>query len=209
MSHPGNIGVDRRVEHDWWQEPIPSGVSWGDGFYCETAQIFRRMRSHWNPAVEFGNHVSVYAGCALAVGEQGRVRVGDFTLLNGALLMAEEWIEIGHHCLISWNVGIADSDFHPLDPVQRMLDCEALAPYFEEGGVQKKRPEIGKKPVKIGNNVWIGMNATILKGVEIGDHAVVAAGAVVSRSVEAGTIVAGNPAKVVKRLPGNLPDLKA
>jgi acetyltransferase-like isoleucine patch superfamily enzyme len=52
--------------------------------------------------------------------------------------------------------------------------------------------------VKIGDNVWIGMNAVILKGVTIGDNSVVAAGAVVTKSIAPNTIVAGNPAIVVK-----------
>ena len=109
--------------------------------------------------------------------------------------MAEEKIDIGSHCLISWNVGIADSDFHPLEPAQRLIDAQALAPYFTD---RPPRPELKTAPVKIADNVWIGMNAVILKGVTIGENSVVAAGAVVTKSVEPNTIVAGNPAQVVK-----------
>ncbi len=108
--------------------------------------------------------------------------IGDFTLLNGALIMAEEKIEIGSHCLISWNVGIADSDFHPLDPAQRLVDAQALAPYFKD---RPPRPKLRTAPVKIADNVWIGMNAVILKGVTIGENCVVAAGSVVTKSVAA------------------------
>ena len=99
--------------------------------------------------------------------------------------MAEEKIEIGSHCLISWNVGIADSDFHPLDPAQRLIDAQALAPYFKN---RPPRPKLRTDPVKIADNVWIGMNAVILKGVTIGENCVVAAGSVVSqkRPVEYG-----------------------
>ena len=143
-----------------------------------------------------GKHVSCYAGCSFAVGENGRCTVGDFTLMNGALVMAEEKIQIGSHCLISWNVGIADSDFHPLDPAQRLLDAQALAPFFKD---RPARPKLKTAPVKIGDNVWIGMNAVILKGVTIGDNSVVAAGSVVSKSVAPNTVVAGNPAVVVRR----------
>jgi acetyltransferase-like isoleucine patch superfamily enzyme len=128
----------------------------------------------------------------------GRCTVGDFTLLNGALLMAEELIEIGSYCLVSWNVGIADSDFHPIDPAERRRDAIALAPYYQE---RPPRPAIRTAPVRIADNVWIGMNAVILKGVTIGENAVIAAGSVVSKSVPANTIVAGNPAVVVKELP--------
>ena len=192
-----NVTSDRRVEGDWWKEPIPPNVHFGTGFYCESAQIFRKLHSHREDAVRLGDYVSCYAGCSFAIGENGRCTVGDFTLLNGALIMAEELIELGSYCLVSWNVGIADSDFHPLDPEERRRDALALAPYYKE---RPPRPPIRTAPVRIGDNVWIGMNAVILKGVMIGENAVVAAGAVVSKDVAANTVVAGNPAVVVREL---------
>ena len=193
-----NILPDRRVENDWWEHPVPPGVEWGEGLYLETAQIFRHLRSREPRSVVFGNHVSCYSGCSFSVGVKGRCTVGDYTLLNGALIMAEERIEIGSYCLISWNVGIADSDFHPLDPAARRQDALALAPYLKN---RPPRPEIRTAPVLIRDNVWIGMGAVILKGVTIGENSVVAAGAIVTRDVPPNTVVAGNPARVVKELP--------
>jgi acetyltransferase-like isoleucine patch superfamily enzyme len=192
-----NITADRRVENDWWQHPVPLNVVWGEGAYFETAQIFRFMRSKQEIAVELGAHVSCYAGVSFALGERGICKVGDFTLLNGALLMADERIEIGAHCLVSWNVGIADSDFHPIDAAQRRIDTMALAPFYKN---RPPRPPLVTAPVIIKDNVWIGMNAVILKGVTIGENSVVAAGAIVSKNVPANVIVAGNPAIVVKEL---------
>jgi acetyltransferase-like isoleucine patch superfamily enzyme len=192
-----NVNSVRRVEGDWCASPIPANVHFGAGFYCETAQVFRQFRSRQPNALTLGDHVSCYSGCSFALGERATCSIGDFTLLNGAILMADERIEIGSHCLISWNVGIADSDFHPLDPAQRLLDAQALAPYFAG---RPPRPPLRTAPVIIGHNVWIGMNAVVLKGVTIGDNAVVAAGAVVSKSVPANAVVAGNPAVVIKEL---------
>jgi len=192
-----NITEDRRVQDDWWKDPIPGNVIWKDGLYVETAQIFRFTRSKLSVAVEFGEHCSCYAGCSFSIGREGSCSIGDFTLLNGALVMAEERIEIGSHCLVSWNVGIADSDFHPLEPAQRLVDAEALAPFYEK---RPPRPEIATRPVKISDNVWIGMNAVILKGVTIGENSVVAAGAVVSKSIPPNVVVAGNPAVIVREL---------
>jgi acetyltransferase-like isoleucine patch superfamily enzyme len=192
-----NVKADRFVINDWWTQPIPANVTFGEGFYCESAQIFRHLRSKKPGAIVIGNHVSCYAGCSFAIGENGRCTVGDFTLLNGALVMAEEKIDIGSYCLISWGVGIADSDFHPLEPAQRLIDAQALAPFFKD---RPPRPRLTTAPVKICDNVWIGMNAVILKGVTIGQNSVVAAGAVVTKSVPANTVVAGNPAAVVKTL---------
>ena len=82
-----NVGADRRVENDWWKDPIPSNVEFGEGFYCETAQIFRFMKNKAPHALVFGNHVSCYAGCSFALGINGSAVVGDFTLLNGAIVM--------------------------------------------------------------------------------------------------------------------------
>ena len=192
-----NVNSERRVEGDWWSHPIPPNVIFGEGFYCETAQIFRHLKNRSPRAVVLGNHVSCYAGCSFALGENGLCTVGDFTLLNGALLMAEERIEIGSHCLISWNVGIADSDFHPLESAQRIVDAHALAPFFKD---RPPRPKLRTMPVIIADNVWIGMNAVILKGVTIGENSVVAAGAVVTKTVPANVVVAGNPAVVTKQL---------
>jgi acetyltransferase-like isoleucine patch superfamily enzyme len=190
-----NVGPDRKIESDWWAHPIPPNVDFGEGFYCETAQIFRFIKTNAPHAVRIGNHVSCYAGCSFSIGKNGSASVGDFTLLNGALIMAEERIEIGSHCLVSWNVGIADSDFHPLAPAQRLIDAKALAPFYKE---RPPRPKLETRPVKISDNVWIGMHAIILKGVTIGENSVVAAGAVVTKSVRANCVVAGNPASVVK-----------
>lgn len=192
-----NVNGERRVEGDWWPHPIPANVHFGEGFYCETAQIFRHLRSRHDDAVTIGNHVSCYAGCSFAIGTEGHCRIGDFTLMNGALIMAEERIEIGSHCLISWNVGIADSDFHPLAPAQRRIDAHALAPFFAD---RPPRPALTTSPVIISDNVWIGMNAVILKGVSIGENSVVAAGAVVTKNVAANVVVAGNPAAVIRTL---------
>jgi acetyltransferase-like isoleucine patch superfamily enzyme len=191
-----NVGQDRHVEHDWWKEPIPPNVEWGEGFYCETAQVFRFLRNRKSGAIKIGDHCSIYAGCSFSVGVEGRVTVGDFTLLNGALVMCEEKIDIGSHCLISWNVGMADSDFHPLDPAQRLIDARAVAPFLKD---RPPRPKLKTVPVKICDNVWIGMNAVILKGVTIGENSVVAAGAVVTKTVEPNVVVAGNPAVIVRR----------
>ena len=192
-----NVRSDRFVEDDWWPQPVPLSVEFGTGFYCETAQIFRRMRTTAARAVVLGDHVSCYAGCSFAIGEHGSCSIGSFTLLNGALVMAEERIEIGSYCLISWNVGIADCDFHPLDAAQRRTDAEALAPYMKD---RPPRPSLRTRPVIIADNVWIGMNSTILKGVTIGENSVVAAGSVVTKPVPANVVVAGNPAVITKEL---------
>ena len=89
-------------------------------------------------------------------------------------------IRIGNNCLIGPDVGIYTAG-HRLEPEGRTLDVYGM-------------------PITIGNDVWIGGNSTILPGVTIGDGAVVAAGAVVTKDVEPNTIVGGVPAKVIKKI---------
>jgi acetyltransferase-like isoleucine patch superfamily enzyme len=110
------------------------------------------------------------------------IRVGSDCGFTGVTLVAAERIEIGDRVLVGANATIVDTDFHPLDPVQRRADINA-----------------GKAaPVIIEDDVFIGMNALILKGVRLGAGCVVGAGSVVSRDVAPGTTVAGNPATLVR-----------
>jgi len=188
------------VEGDWTPRQIPQNITWGEGFYCESAQSFLHFKGKREPALTFGDHVSVYAASQFSIGENATCSIGDYTLLVGALVVADERVEIGSHCLISWNVGIADSDFHPLSAALRKLDAVALAPYAPDRP-PRPREAIRAKPVVIKDNVWIGMNAIVLKGVTIGENSIVAAGSVVTKDVPPNSIVAGNPAVIVKEVP--------
>jgi acetyltransferase-like isoleucine patch superfamily enzyme len=105
---------------------------------------------------------------------------------HGCTLTAAKRISIGNHCLVSAGVRIQDNDGHPLDAAKRIAG-------------EKISPE-GVAPVTIQDGVWLGAKAIILKGVTIGKNAVVGTGSVVTKDVPAGTVVAGNPATVVRRL---------
>lgn len=108
------------------------------------------------------------------------ITVGENVFINsGCRFQDQGGITIGKGCLIGHNVVIATLN-HDLDPKHR----QSLIP----------------KPVKIGCNVWIGSNATVLPGVTIGDNAVIGAGSVVTKDVTDGMIVAGNPARVIRSI---------
>lgn len=111
--------------------------------------------------------------------------IGDEFGMTGGSLVCDERISIGDRVWVGANAVICDTDFHPLDPETR-----------------RTRPLDGNTaPVEIADDVFIGMNALVLKGVRIGEWAVVGAGSVVRREVPAGAIVAGNPARVIGELP--------
>ncbi len=113
-----------------------------------------------------------------------QLTIGDDFGMTGGSLVCDELISIGDRVWVGANTVIADTDFHPLD-AQRRLEAPLDA---------------RTAPIRIGDDVFIGMNALILKGVSIGAGAVVGAGSVVRRDVPAGAIVAGNPAVVLGQL---------
>ncbi|MBC8264044.1 MAG: hypothetical protein H8E47_07975 [Anaerolineales bacterium] len=97
--------------------------------------------------------------------------------------------------MISHSVHIFDSTGHPVDPYLRERDWRIVM-----GQMPGPRPDVESAPVRIGQRVWISFNSIVLQGVTIGDNAIVAAGSVVVHDVDPNTIVAGNPASVVKTL---------
>jgi acetyltransferase-like isoleucine patch superfamily enzyme len=120
-----------------------------------------------------------YYNCNICIFEGGRLELGSGYANYGTQIRCSENIKIGNDVAIANNVVIMVSDFHTI--------------YLDDG--KKKSPSL---PVEIGNNVWIGREAIILKGVVIGDGAIIAAKSVVTKNVPPKTLVAGNPAKVIK-----------
>lgn len=122
--------------------------------------------------------VSLQRGIRVVV-DSGQLQIGHGTSINGlgTKILCKSAVTIGGGCSISWDVQILDNDFHAMTV----------------GGVAQP----STAPVVIGDHVWIGTRAIILKGVTVGDGAVIAAGAVVTRNVPAGSVAAGLPAKVV------------
>lgn len=122
---------------------------------------------------------TMYEGSAICVLRNGHLSLGRNSYMNASLIQCANSITIGDNCAIAGDVLIQDTDFHPI---------------LDENGREKPI----SKSIVIGNHVWICAHAIILKGVTIGDGAIVAAGAVVTKDVPARCVVAGNPAKVVR-----------
>ncbi len=111
------------------------------------------------------------------------IEIGSDVGISGATICAATRISIGDRCLLGSGVTIVDTDFHPITATGRRYE--------------RDWSKIGCNPVVIGDDVFIGAGATILKGVRIGSGSVVGAAAVVTRSVPENTIVAGNPARKI------------
>ena len=131
-------------------------------------------------------------GAQFALHQDARVTIGNYCYFTNSILMCELEMRIGNYVVMGWNVSIADSDFHPIAPAERIADTIACLPI----GQGRPRPPVLKLPVIIEDNVWIGPNATILKGVRIGEGAFVEPGAMITRDVPARARMMGNPARV-------------
>lgn len=126
-----------------------------------------------------------------------RVSIGERTFVGDAVMSVSTSLEIGNDVLISWGVSLVDHDSHSL----RFGDRRHDVMMWREG--QKRWENIQMIPVRVRDKCWIGFNAIILKGVTIGEGAIVGAGSVVTKNVAPWTIVAGNPARVIREIPPN------
>ncbi|PWJ70929.1 acetyltransferase-like isoleucine patch superfamily enzyme [Ruminococcaceae bacterium R-25] len=139
------------------------------------------------------NLVGLYSKTIIVTRAPGAyIRIGNNVGMSGVTIYARKGIEIGENTAIGGNTKILDNDFHPIEAETRN---KLLAD--KNGGDSDLVPA---KPIKIGKNCFIGCNAIILKGTELGDGCVVGAGAVVSGKFEADSVIVGNPARVIKKV---------
>lgn len=179
----------------WEDGKLPANVRIGAGSVITGQHAFRKFFATADPGLVVGEDCTL-AGVHLAVGKGGLLFIGNFCCLSGAILLSERDVRIGNYVAMGLNATIADTDFHPIEPAQRLLDAVACSPL----GGDRVRPPVVALPVVIEDDVWIGPNATILKGVRIGRGSVIEPGAVVTRDIPPGSRVLGNPARVVGSL---------
>jgi acetyltransferase-like isoleucine patch superfamily enzyme len=149
--------------------PLDLGVRWARG------RSYPSLLAMWPDAkIVVRDRFRVVSGFQITIREGATWTTGHGFANTGFLLDVTTSLEMGDDVIIGEQVAIRDSDAHDLDGAA------------------------GPAPVRIGSHVWIGLRATILKGVTIGDGAVVAAGALVTSDVPARTLVGGVPAKVLR-----------
>jgi acetyltransferase-like isoleucine patch superfamily enzyme len=137
---------------------------------------------NWIMPYENGTHVRVWE--QVQIDAPDRLRMGNFVSINRySIINAAGGINIGDHVITGPRVTLYSQNHRFEDP---------LEPIPEQGYV--------RKPVRIGNNVWLAANVVVLPGVTIGDDVVAAAGAIITKDVASGSLVAGNPARVIRRI---------
>lgn len=132
--------------------------------------------------------IGVYSRVVIVARKGGTIKIGNNVGVTGAIIHGSD-ISIGDNVMIGANTKILDHDFHSVDYIERRTDA--------------REHEISK-PISIGDDVFVGCNSIILKGTKIGNRCMVGAGSVVSGSFEDDCLIAGNPARVVKKINQNI-----
>ena len=198
---PVVLRIERRMAHFQDQRQIThGGEGWGDRARIGKGVIFYPEAQLTNSGVAEQLVVGDFCcirGEILALGK-GRCELGHHSFLGpGSRIWCSESVTIGSHVLISHLVDIHDSNSHSMDWRQRREEGVGL---FERGEPQTGEG-VATRPVTIEDDVWLGFKSSILPGITIGRGAVVAACSVVTKDVAPFTLVAGNPARVVRELP--------
>ncbi len=148
--------------------------------------------------IVLGDYV-ICAGELYSFFDKGVISIGDCSYVGqGTRIWALSRVQIGSRVLISHDCFICDNLTHPLDA--RVRHAQYMA---KHGFPFPKQIELAERPITIGDDVWVAAGVTILRGVNVGHGAVIAAESVVTEDVPAGVIVAGNPARVIKHLDYN------
>lgn len=184
------------ITGDWDYRELPANMLVAPDCWIERKSSFASFRSTQATGLSIGNRTRIYMWSTFNVEPAGSVRIGQDCVLVGPTFMCADQIRIGDRVLISYQVTLADADFHPLDASERRQDAVANAPFASP----MQRPEFRTAPIVIEDDVAIGIGAIILKGVHIGRGARIAPGSVITRDVPAGAWAVGNPPEL--RSPG-------
>ncbi|MBY0516574.1 MAG: acyltransferase [Bacteriovoracaceae bacterium] len=178
------------------------------GVLLETNVRIQRIRTlcaeRPEASIKIGADSIVYENARIEAYGQGQIHIGKTCVIGDARIYSRGKITIGSRVITSWNVFIQDFDPHPTDPELRSIQmqqiCDNFKPSYKEHAEPKKLNwTFPSDAIVIGDDVWIGANATILKGAKIGAGCVIATGSVVTAGdYPARSILAGVPAKVIK-----------
>lgn len=189
-----------RLKQIWWKLTVAPALR------ASGVEVGEKVRLLGRPIVSLaqGSRIRIGARCVLCSDSQftalgvnhpvvlrtlrlgAQIVVGEDTGMSGGSICAASSIRIGSGCLIGANVTLTDTDFHAINPVNRRSN--------------NNPDEIAVAPIVIEDNVFIGADVFILKGVTIGKNSVIGAASVVTHDVPENSIAVGNPARVVKKI---------
>jgi acetyltransferase-like isoleucine patch superfamily enzyme len=180
------------VKRRWYERNLRARRRWRinrhaarGGFYIRMPVEGEVLEALDSGRLVVGEGTLFEPGCWLTLGPEARITIGQGCFLNReTMLAALERIEIGDHVMFANGCFVGDADHRYEDP-EKPITWQGFTP---------------RGPVRIGSNVWFGVNCVVTGGVEIGDRAVIGANSVVTKDIPAATIATGAPAKVIREI---------
>jgi acetyltransferase-like isoleucine patch superfamily enzyme len=174
---------DRKLLNDWYPGTIPKNVVIDPTAYIGSSYNFVRFRSKLPIGAVIGYGASLDAS-TLDVGPRGKVIIEDYAMITQAYVLCDIEVSIGAYSMVAWNAVLIDN-YRMRTDHRRLIGNSSGA-----GG-----------PIRLGRNTWIGFEACVLPGVTIGEGSIVGARSVVTEDVLPYVVVAGNPARMIRKLP--------
>lgn len=154
--------------------------------------------------IEIGENSQISGSFIFEI-KEGKVSIGNRTFIGGGSFICIDEIQIGNDVMFSWGCTVTDNNSHSHIWSERRNDVLEWKRGLDENkmGIYKDWSNVKSGRITIKDKAWIGFNCIILKGVNIGEGAIIGAGSVVTKDVPDWTIVAGNPAKIIREIPVN------
>jgi len=189
------MATGRRLDNDWCPGVVPDNVLIDSTAYVESSYSFIRFQSELSVGAIIGRGASVFAS-TLDVGPHGKIVIEEYALVSSAYILCDAEVRIGAYSLIAWNAVLMDN-------YRISSGCEP-SPNTRIRVSVPQRPMAQTlpraRPISLGRNTWVGLEACILPGISIGEGSIVGARSVVTMDVPPFVLVAGNPACVVRQL---------
>jgi acetyltransferase-like isoleucine patch superfamily enzyme len=190
------IGVQRRYKH-------VLRTDFTTRFLPNFSIVKNRLTGSQNYKAEIGKECLLGVKIILETPD-AKVSIGDRVYMGNSTIIAKTSVSLGNDILVAWGVTFYDHDSHSLDFSERDKDIKQTYKDFinEKGNYLRNKnwDVVNSRPIIISDHAWIGAESMILKGVTIGEGAIVGARSVVTKDVPPFTVVAGNPARIVKNL---------
>ena len=186
------------IEYDWYSGGIPPNVRLGENVYLDTSYGFGAFHSEREIGFSLGESSGIYDRASFVVGSDGAVQVGAYTVLNGTMIICNESVIIGSHCLLAWGSVITDTwtNYNAATLKKR----REILRYAAEDAARRLLPTVAPRPVVLEDNVWVGFDSVILPGVTLGRGCIIGCKTIVSEDVQPYVVMVGDPARPVRSL---------
>jgi acetyltransferase-like isoleucine patch superfamily enzyme len=191
-------GGRKFIEYDWYSGGIPVNVRLGENVYLDTSYGFAAFHSEHEIGFSLGEASGMYDRASFVVGSNGVIQVGSYTVLNGTMIISNESVMIGSHCLLAWGSVITDTwtsfESAPIEKRREVLRFAA------QNAERRLLPIAAPRPVVLEDNVWVGFDSVILPGVRLGRGCIVGCKTIVTEDVAPYAVIAGNPPRLIRYL---------